>query len=140
MQPPSLPWPEAHELIRDNTPLVALSETAREMPGAFCKSAEIMLRGSRVWSAALAGVSWMTFEDAIDTVRAGLSCTSIKSVMDLERDLAPRLLVDAVDRFRLLVIMATQIGEEAGYPLRCCLVSGSEKLAPPRSRLSPSLA
>lgn len=80
-----------------------------------------MLRSSRVWNAALTGVGWMTLEDAISAVRAGLSCTTLKSVIGLERDLALRLLADAVDRSRLLFTMATQIGEEAAYPLRCCL-------------------
>jgi hypothetical protein len=72
----------------------------------------------------------MTFEDAISAARARLSCTTVGSVMDLERDLAPRLLAEAFDRFCLLSTIAFQIGDEAGYPLRCWLVLRLEKLAP----------
>jgi hypothetical protein len=60
----------------------------------------------------------MTFEDAVGAARARLSCTTIGSVMDLERDLAPRLLAEAFDRFCLLSTITFQIGDEAGYPLR----------------------
>jgi hypothetical protein len=72
----------------------------------------------------------MTVEDAISAARVRLSCATFWSVMDLERDLAPRLLADAFDRFCRLLTISSQIGEEAGYPLRCWLVLRLEKLAP----------
>jgi hypothetical protein len=114
MQPSFMPWSEAHEVLSRVRQLVALGEAAREFHSACCKSAEIMLRSSRVWNAALSGLLWMTVEDAISAARARLSCATFGSVMDLERDLAPRLLADAFDRFCRLLTISSQIGEEAG--------------------------
>ena len=139
MQPSSTPWSEGHEIVSPDRQWVALGETAREFHSACCKSAEIMLRSSRVWNAALSGLSWMTFEDAVSAARARLSCTTIGSVMELERDLAPRLLADAFDRFCRLFTISSQIGEEAGTPLRCWLVLIGKTCAA-SSLLSHSLA
>jgi hypothetical protein len=130
MQPSSTLSSEAYEAVRRNMRLVALCETAREFHSAWCKSAEIMARSTRVWNAALFGLSWMTLEDAINAARVRLSCRTLGSLMELERDLAPRLVADAFDRFLRLMTISSQIGEEAGYPLRCWLVLKLQKLAP----------
>jgi hypothetical protein len=121
---------EASETARGNRQLVVVGDTAREFYIAWRKSAEIMLRSTGVWNAALFGLSWMTLEDAINAARAQLSCKTLGSVMELERDLAPRLAADAFDRFLRLMTISSQIGEEAGYPLRCWLMLKLEKLAP----------
>jgi hypothetical protein len=130
MQPSFMLSSKAYETIRRHRQVVALGETTRELHSAWCKSAEIMLRSTRVWNAALFGLSWMTLEDAINAARAQLSCRTLGSVMELERDLTPRLAADAFDRFLCLMNISSQIGEEAGYPLRCWLMLELEKLAP----------
>ena len=73
----------------------------------------------------------MTLDEAFEAARAALSCTTLRGLAELERDLAPSLLAGAVRRVCLLIVIAMQISDEAGDPLRCWLVVELEKLAPP---------
>jgi Phasin protein len=130
MQPSSMSSSRTPDVAKHDRHQIPLGGAAGGFYSAWCKSADIILRSLRVWNAALFGLAWMTTEDAFDAARARLSCTTLGSLADLERELAPRLLADAFARFCLLMTISTQIGEEASYPLQRRLIVELEKLAP----------
>jgi hypothetical protein len=117
-------------LQRAGSNLLLALEPALDASAAWRKSAEILTRSLGVWNAAFSGVAWVTMEDAFAAGRGRLSCSSLGSLADLERELTIRTISKVTARVCLLLTIALQIIEETAYPLQRLVGLELEKLTP----------
>ena len=128
--PSSMPWSEGH---RNSHPAIYnRSRTGRygeRFLSGLREVGQIMLRSSPVWNAALSGLSWMTFEDAVECRSNPAELRNGGQLGSLERDLAPRMLADI---FRPLLPCCDQSHADrrgSGYPLDGWLVLSGKTCA-----------
>jgi hypothetical protein len=69
-------------------------------------------------------------EDGFSAARVRLSCSSLASLADLERELTARAISDVTARLCLLPTIASQIAEETAYPVQRLVGLELEKLTP----------
>jgi hypothetical protein len=138
MQPSSIPTEpegaaaEGWRILRQAEPnlLPVLAAIGRETCATWRKSAKILTRSLGVWNAALYGFVCTTMEDGFSAVRVRLSCSSLASLADLERDLTARAISDVTARLCLLLTIALQIAEETAYPVQRLVGLELERLSP----------
>jgi hypothetical protein len=85
---------------------------------AAAKSAAIAARGAGTINSAAFAILATMIEDAMMMHRARLSCRSLASRIDLERDLTPRMIGQVLCRSIMLGRILAQLCEEAAEPVQ----------------------
>lgn len=96
---------------------------------ALLKSTDIFARGLKMMNTAVVGSACMALDDAIADTQTAMSCRSLQQLVELESDTAKAAFQRCLGQASVLCRMATQLVQDALFPLERRVVVAFDLLA-----------